>query len=345
MRTVRFVLVGLGNLGRRFCEIVVEKEEDLRARYGLSLIMVGASDSRGVAYDPRGLDLERVARIKLAGRSVASYPNVGRFDWDALELVDSAEADLLLEASPVHLEQGAEPGLSCIRTAMRQGMHVATPNKGPLVVAFDELHALSEEMGVELRYDGTVAGGLPALYTGMRDMRGGDVFGIEAIPNLSTGYVMDLLAEGLSWEDAKTRAFEAGVLEGDGAWDLEGWDAAAKLLILARAVLRYPAVLDDVERTGVHQVQPDRLVAAHREGRRYRLLAKAKRRPQGGYDLSVVPTPMPEDHPLGRMGQKQMGVVYQTDIYGTVTMIIDEPTPVPSAATMLRDLIDIYADS
>lgn len=342
MRTVRFVLVGLGNLGRRFCEIVVEKHTVLRKQYGLSLVMVGAADSRGVAYDSKGLDPQRVAAIKIDGGSVASYPEVGRSDWDALMLVEQAEADLLLEASPVHLEQNAEPGLSCIRTAMQRGMDVATPNKGPLVVAYDALHALAKKMRVELRYDGAVAGGLPALYTGMRDMRGGEVCGIEAIPNLSTGFVMDLLADGLSWKEAMEQAYEAGVLEGDGSWDLDGWDAAAKLLIMARAVLEYPADLDDVTRIGVRQIAPEKLVAARAAGRRYRLMAKAERRPDEGFDLAVTPTPMPVSHPLGRMGQKQMGVVYETDIYGTVTMIIDEPTPVPSAATMLRDLIDIY---
>jgi homoserine dehydrogenase len=345
VRIVRFVIVGLGNLGRRFCEIIAEKEEDLQARYQLSLVMVGAADSRGAAYDPRGLDPERVAKIKLEGGSVGAYPGAGQPEWDSLQLVHYAEADLLLEASPVHLEQGAEPGLSCIRAAMQKGMNIATPNKGPLVVAFDELHTLAEAMGVELRYDGTVAGGLPALYTGMRDMRGGDVIGIEAIPNLSTGYVMDLIAEGMSWDEATAYAFEAGVLEGDGSWDLDGWDAAAKLLILARAVLGYSASLDDVKRTGVRQIEPEKLIAAQAEGRRYRLLAEAERCGDGDYDLRVVPTPMPADHPLGRMGQKQMGVIYETDIYGTVTMIIDEPTPVPSAATMLRDLIDIYIDA
>jgi homoserine dehydrogenase len=343
VRTVRLILVGLGNLGRRFCEVIVDKKEDLGRRYGLSLVLVGAADSRGVAYDSHGLDPKLVAGIKIDGGSVADYPGAGRSDWDALALVDRVDADLLLEASPVHLEQGAEPGLSCIRRAMEKGMNVSTPNKGPLVVAFDELHALAEARNVALRYDGTVAGGLPALYAGVRDFRGADVLGIEAIPNLSTGFVMDLLAEGMSWAEASAQAYEAGVLEGDGSWDLDGWDAAAKLLILTRAVLNYPAVLGDVDRTGVRQMQPEQLVAAREAGQRYRLLAKAERRSDKGYDLTVAPTPMPVTHPLGRMGQKQMGVVYETDIYGTVTMIIDEPTPVPSAATMLRDLIDIYA--
>ena len=110
MQKIRYVLVGLGNLGRRFCEVIVEKAPLLREQYDLELVLVGASDSRGAAYDANGLDPARVARIKQDGGSVGAYPGVGRAGWDALSLVRAAEADVLLEASPVNLVQGAEPG-------------------------------------------------------------------------------------------------------------------------------------------------------------------------------------------------------------------------------------------
>lgn len=342
MREVRFVLVGLGNLGRRFCEILVEKDALLRERYGIALRLVGAADSRGVAYVPAGLDCAEVARLKHAGQSVATYPGAGRSDWDALRLVTEADADLLLEASPVNLAAGAEPGLTCIRTALRKGMHVVTPNKGPLVAAYAELHQLAAAHGVKLRFDGAVAGGLPAINLGQRDLRGARVERLEAVPNLVTGYIMDLLAEGADWDTALARAREEGVLEADASWDLEGWDAAAKLTILANATLGYPAALEEVKRTGITGLEEDDLRAARERGYRYRLLAEAERRADGAYTLSVAPTPLPAEHPLGRLGRKQIGVVYITDIYGTITATIDEPTPIPSAATMLRDLLDIY---
>ncbi len=256
----------------------------------------------------------------------------------------TAEADFLLEASPVNLNQGAEPGLTCIRTALRRGMHVVTPNKGPLVVAFQELHELAAAQGVQLRFDGTVAGGLPALNIGRRDLRGAVVHRLEAVPNLVTGFIMDLLSDGLSWDEAVAQGRESGALEGDGSWDLEGWDAAAKLLILTNAVLGYPARLEDVTLTGITRVRRDTLRLARQRGCRYRLLARAERRGDGSYDLSVAPTPLPRDHPLGHMGRKQMGVIYYTDIYGTITATIDEPDPIPSAMTMLRDMLDILID-
>lgn len=344
MKTVRLILVGLGNLGRRFCAVLENKQAYIRERYGLDLILVGAADSRGAAYDPdQGLHLGTIIEIKSAGGTVGDYPDAGKRGWLAPALVEMAQADVLLEASPVNLDQGAEPGLSSIRTALRRGMHVVTPNKGPLVVAYQELHELAARQGAQLRFDGTVAGGLPAIYLGQRDLRGALIRRLEAVPNLCTGYVMDLVAEGISWDQASDRAREEGVLEGDGSWDLEGWDAAAKLVILANAVLSQPTTIADVDVTGVVGLEPDQLQAAQERGERYRLLASANQTVDGDYHLRVAPIPLSADHPLGTLGSKQMGVVYETDIYGTITAIIHEPDPVPSAATILRDVLDIYS--
>ncbi len=343
MQTISFLLVGLGNLGRRLCQVLTQKQGDVQRRYGVDLRLVGAADSRGAAYDLNGLDVARIADLKAAGGSIADYPGLGRPGWPATDLVAEGEAELLLEASPVNLDQGAEPGLTCIRTALVRGMHVVTPNKGPLVLAYRELHELAAANSVQLRFDGTVAGGLPAINIGQRDLRGAVVSRLAAVPNLCTGYVMDLLADGVPWDEALDRARQAGVLEGDGSWDLEGWDAAAKLVILANAVLDYPAKLEDVTRTGITDLHPDVLQSVREQGQRYRLLAQAGRNPDGTYALSVTPVPLPVEHPLGRLSSKQMGVVYSTDIYGDIIAIIDEPDPIPSAATMLRDVLDIYA--
>jgi homoserine dehydrogenase len=343
VHTVRFLLVGLGNLGRRFCEVLADKDALLRRRYRLDLRLVGAADSQGAAYDPvMGLNPGKVVELKQAGGTIADYPGAGSRGWQAAELVAAAKADLLLEASPVNLKRGAEPGLTCIRTALKRGMHVVTPNKGPLVMAYRELHDLAATHGVQLRFDGTVAGGLPAINLGQRDLRGAVIHRLEAVPNLSTGLVMDMLADGLSWDEALARARQAGTLEGDGSWDLEGWDAAAKLVILANSVLEYPARMEDVTLTGITGLSADVLQSARERGERYRLLARAERDADGAYTLSVAPASLPPEHPLGHLSRNQMGVAFSTDIYGTIVAIIDEPDPVPSAATMLRDVLDIY---
>jgi homoserine dehydrogenase len=341
--TVRILMVGLGNLGRRFCELLVEKVPDVETRYGLRLQLVGAADSRGAAYDAHGLDPARLAEIKFAGGSAGDYPGAGQPNQTGAELIAGAEADVLCEASPVNLEDGGEPGLTHVRLALERGMHVTTANKGPIVLAYQELHELAGRHGVALRFDGTVAGGLPALYIGERDLRGARVGRIEAVPNLCTGYVMQLLADGLSWEQALERARVEGVLEADPSFDLDGWDAAAKLVILVNAVMGIPARLEDVERSGISQQDGVALRAARERGNAYKLLAGAERRADGGIFLRVAPTTLPPDHFLASLGRKHMGVVYYTDIYGTIMAAIEEPTPLPSAAAMLRDILDIFS--
>jgi homoserine dehydrogenase len=338
---VRILLVGLGNLGRRFCDILVAKGPQMEADFGLRLVLVGVADSRGSAYDAGGLDPAQISQIKQAGGTVAEYPGVGGTRESGADLVARRDADVLCEASPVNLDQGAEPGLTHIRTALQRGMHVATPNKGPLVVAYQELHQLAAQNGAQLRFDGTVAGGLPALYLGQRDLRGATVHRIQAVPNLVTGYILELLGDGVSWEQAIERARKEGALEADPSFDLEGWDAAAKLVILVNAVMGIPAKIEDVDRTGITGVGMGDIREARGAGRVYKLLATAERKSRNRVEMEVAPTLMPTRHFLSGLGRKQMGVVYYTDIYGTISAVIDEPTPVPSAATMLRDIIDI----
>ena len=341
-RAVRCAIIGSGNLGRRFAALIAEKHEELLRAYGLDLRIVGVADSRGAAVDGDGLDGEAVAQIKESGGSVGDLAGVGRPGMSGLKLLDSVQADVLCEASPVGIDAGGEPGLSHIRAALEKGMHVTTPNKGPIVLAYRELADLAEASGVQLRYDGTVAGGLPALYLGMRDLRGATIDRLESVPNLTTGYVLDLLAKGVSWNNASERARAEGVLESDPSWDLDGLDAAAKLAILANAVLNQPTDLEAIPRTGIRKIDLGWLRDQQASGHCVRLVASATRQKDGRYVLNVAPIALAPEHPLGRLGPKQMGIVYETDIFGTVSAIIDEPTPIPSAATMLRDILDIY---
>ena len=341
-RTVRLLVVGLGNLGRRFSGLVARKHDELVRRYGLDLRIVGAADSRGAAVDPEGLNGGELETIKEAGGSVAEIPGVGRPGLSGLELIETIDADALCEASPVHLDDGAEPGLSHVRRALEKGLHVSTPNKGPIVVAYRELTALAEKEGVQLRFDGTVAGGLPAIALGARDLRGATIERLDAVPNFTTGFVLDRLAAGAAWDEAVEEARASGALEGDGTWDLDGWDATAKLAILAMTSLDLDVDVRAIPREGIRDVDVAWLREQSRDGL-VRLLASAQLRPNGDYDLRVAPTLLPPGHPLGRLGSKQMGITYQTDLFGTITSVIEEETPIPSAATMLRDTLDIFA--
>jgi homoserine dehydrogenase len=172
---VPLLLIGVGNVGRRFLELLVRKGDTLHDRLGLELILTGVADTSGVAICPTGLDPEQVVRLKVEGRGVAAYPHWGQPEVSAFEMVRITEADLLLEASPANLEDG-QPGLRCIEVALSRAMHVVTANKAPLVLAFPRLLTLTRVHGVQLRYDATVAGGLPAVNLGQRDLAAAEIY-------------------------------------------------------------------------------------------------------------------------------------------------------------------------
>ena len=339
---VRFLLIGVGNVGRRFLELLVRKRDTLRGRLGLELILVGLADTSGVAICSTGLDPGQVVQLKAEGQGVAAYPHWGQPEVSAFEMVRITEADLLLEASPANLKDG-QPGLRCIEGALSRAMHVVTANKAPLVLAFPRLLDLTRVHGVQLRFDATVAGGLPAVNLGQRDLAAAEIHRLEGVLNLTTNYILTRMAQdGLSYDEALAHAQDAGHAETDPSLDVEGWDAANKLVILAHSVLDYPATLADVAVEGITHVNAETLRQAVAEGKRVKLVATAER-DGDRYDLSVRPVWLDADHPLAQLGPMQMGIIYYTDISGVISAAIIEETPVPTASAMLRDVVDIYS--
>jgi homoserine dehydrogenase len=257
-------------------------------------------------------------------------------------MVCTAEADLLLEASPGNLKDG-QPGLGCMEAALSRGMHVVAANKAPLVLAYPRLHELALAHGVRLQFDATVAGGLPAINLGQRDLAAAQIERLEGVLNLTTNYILTRMAEdGLGYEAALAEAQQAGHAETNPSLDVEGWDAANKLVILANSVLRYPATLDDLTVEGITGITAEMLRRAVADGKRIKLVATAEQEGEG-YVLSVRPTWLPVGHPLAQLGAEQMGIVYHTDICGVISAAIVEETPIPTAAAMLRDVVDIYS--
>jgi homoserine dehydrogenase len=338
---VKLVLIGVGNIGRRFLEILARKKDPLRARYGLELVLVGVADTSGAALAAGGLDPLQVIHLKREGLGVGAYPLLGRPGMGALELVQQAQADVLLEASPTNLQDG-QPGLGCMEEALRRGMHVVTSNKGPLVLAYSRLIELAEEKEASLAFSGAVAGGLPTVNIGRRDLAGSDILRLEGILNLTTNYILTQMAEGKSYAEALAEAQAEGHAEADPTLDVEGWDAANKLVILAQSVLGQAASLEDVEVEGITGIGSEELKQAAASGRVIKLIAKAEKKEDGDYRLSVRPTWLDLSHPLARLAAHQMGIVYHTDINGTITATIAEEDPLPTAAAMLRDMINIY---
>lgn len=339
MRTYRIMLTGLGNVGRSFLEIGLSQAELLAQLYGIELRVVGVADSGGAALDANGLDIAALLAAKQAGHSIATLPEVGRPGMSAVELAQQAPADILLESTLTNLQHG-QPGLDIIRAALSRKIAVVTANKGPLVLAYAELNELAERMGVGLRFSACVGGYLPTVNIGRRDLAGATVTRIEAVLNGTTQGILRMIEAGESYSDALAEMQRRGLAEADPTLDVDGWDATNKIVILANSVLRRPTTLADVQREGITHLTTEVLQEALANRTRIVLLCLAEQ-VDGDYRLSVRPTALPLDHPLARMTGDEMGIVYYTDIGGRTSASSAERGPGPTAAAMLRDVIEL----
>lgn len=337
-KTINTALIGLGNVGRNFLYILETKGERIADQYGLDFRLTCVADSSGVAVQPAGFDPAELRRWKESGGRVSGLDGYlpGRTPAEA---VADAPVDLLLEASPVNLQTG-EPGLGAVRAALSRGAAAVLANKAPLVLAFAELHALAAANHAPLAYSATVCGALPVINIGRRDLIAADITYLAGIFNSTSNFILGEMASGRPYSEALAEAQRRGLAETDPSLDVEGWDTANKLVIIANSFLGIHATLADVEVRGMSGVTTADLQAALADGSTIKLLAQAEQM-AGGYHLSVGPKPIARHSFLGQCDSWEMGIEIKSDLYGIMYHKIWEREPLPTAAAMLRDAVNM----
>jgi homoserine dehydrogenase len=339
IRNVKTFLVGLGNVNRNFLRILEMKEERLAAEYGLAFRVVALADSSGVAVNPQGFDSATTRRAKEAGvavREMAGYQH----SISPAELAATLDCDLVLEASPVNLTDG-EPGLSVARHALQRGIAVVLANKAPLVLAFAELSELAQRTGAGLAYSATVCGALPVINIGQRDLIAAEILYLRGIFNSTSNFVLSEMAAGRDYVTALAEAQRRGIAESDPSLDVEGWDTANKLVIIANSLLGVRVTLADVAVQGITDLTSNDLQAASAQGRVIKLVAHAEAQGGGGYTLRVEPVALPAGDFLAGCDGWEMGIELRSDLYGRMYHKIWEREPLPTAAAMLRDAVNL----
>jgi homoserine dehydrogenase len=336
--TIRTAMIGLGHVGRSFLRILEEKETRLADEYGLRFQVVCVADSSGVAIRAEGFDPAALRQHKLGGGRVADLPEhqPGISPVDALAAIP---CDLLLEASPVNLKTG-EPGLSVTRAALGRGIHAVLANKGPLVLAFGELHRLAAETGAGLAFSATVCGALPVINIGQRDLIAAEITLLRGIFNSTSNFILEEMATGRSYKDALAEAQRRGIAEADPSLDVEGWDTANKLVIIANSFLGVEAKLSDVTVQGITAITQADLDGYAAQNLRLKLVAEAVRT-DDGYAFSVGPQPLPTEDFLATCRSWEMGIEIHSDLYEIMYHKIWEAEPLPTAAAMLRDAVNL----
>ena len=340
--THNLALIGFGVVGQALAKIVQEKGAYIAARYGLTLQIVAvATNSRGTLYQPNGLDIDRLLEIMQNSGDLGDYPELPGLqrDWDGERIAAETNADTLVEVSYTDLQTG-QPAIDFCRAALMSGKNVTTANKGPLALAYPELAALASEQGVGFEFESTVMAGTPALRVG-GVLHGNDLSEVSGIFNGTTNFILTQMeATGASFADALAEAQALGYAEADPSGDVDGHDAAAKVVILANVLLGANISLADVTTTGIRQISAADIVAAKTEGKRWKLIGRAT---QSGDQVTanVAPERLPLTNPLANVGGATNAITYQTELLGPITLVGAGAGGVETAAGILADILSM----
>ena len=326
---LRLVLIGFGAVGQGLAKLLI-KQRQLMKDLAIRPKVVAIADSRGAVSNEKGLNLEATLRTKYEKGTVAEH----KTDTLALDVIREVEADVVIETTPTNFKTG-EPGLSHIKAALQSKKSVITSNKGPLARAFHALLELARHNNVYLKFSGAVGGGTPILDFGRACSKGDRIIGLEGILNATTNLILtEMEQNNLTFEEALRVAQREGYAEADASLDVEGFDAAVKLVIIVNSLMSQRPTVKDVKITGIKKVSPEDLQKARSRGKCIRLLASAKD------ELSVSPSEVDRIDPLCVSGPYN-AVKFLCEHSGYKVVIGKGAGGTETASSVLRDLLDI----
>jgi homoserine dehydrogenase len=337
----RLAIVGFGVVGQGLAEILLRNGARLRKDRGFEYTVVAVSDfNKGAAYDPGGLDLAKLLELAKTN-SISRYPGA-RTGWGAIDTIMNSNADIVVEVTYTDIKT-AEPAYSHFRAALESGKHLVTTNKGPTALYFRELAALAKAAKVQFRYEGTVMSGTPVLNLAELCLAGNEIREIRGILNGTTNFILTNMETGKSYADALREAQELGYAEAVPDADVEGFDAMAKVVILAKALMGADIRIADVDRTGITKITLDDISAAKAEGKRWKLIGRILRE-GGAVRASVRPEKLDIADPLASVGGATNALTFGTDLIRNVTIIGPGAGKIETGYSILADLLAIHRD-
>ena len=339
-------LIGFGTVGQGLCEILQSKRSSLFESRGFEWNLVAVSDFvKGSVYCPDGLDVDALLALARAGRSLEEYGGSGEIHkgWDALKTAGETNAHTVCELSFTDVTTG-EPAIGHCRAAIEAGKHIVTSNKGPAALRYAELDALAKIKGVRFMIEGTVMAGTPVLNLARGPLAGCEIRSARGILNGTTNYILSEMESGAEYDDVLARAQELGYAEADPTGDVEGFDAMAKVVILANVVLGVPIGPADVERTGIAGITPEMIEEARIEKARWKLLGSVERGAEG-IKASVAPGRVPLSHPLAGVMGATNALTFETDLLGDVTVVGPGAGKKETGFSILNDILEIHRDT
>jgi homoserine dehydrogenase len=318
MNAVRVGLLGCGVVGTEVVRQLRTHSDDLAARIGAPIELVGIAVRRG--NKPRDLDVD---------------PEL--FTTDAASLV-VRDLDVVIEVIG-----GIEPARTLILDAMEHGASVVTANKALLAEDGATLYAAADKHAVDLYYEAAVAGAIPLLRPLRESLVGDKVRRVLGIVNGTTNFILSRMeASGASFVDALEEAGALGYAEADPSADVEGFDAAAKAAILASLAFHSRVTAADVYREGITEVTAADVARARETNCVIKLLAICElSADESCIGVRVHPAMIPRSHPLAGVGDAFNAVFVEADAAGPVMFYGRGAGGAPTASAVLGDLVAV----
>ncbi len=315
MRSVQVGICGLGTVGSGVYNVISRNSDSIndRANCEINIQQVGAR------RDNPNCDTSDVDVVR-----------------DIFEVAQNPEIDIVVE-----LIGGTTVAYDLVMMALKNGKHVVTANKALIAEHGMEIFAYAASQGLEVAYEAAVAGGIPII-KGLRDgLSANRVNWVAGIINGTTNFILtEMDTKGRDFNDVLVEAQEKGYAEADPTFDVEGIDAAHKLVILASIAFEMPLTLDGLYTDGITQLEPQDVAYAKELGYAIKHLGIA-RQTQQGVELRVHPTLVPHKSMIAGVNDVANAVMVNADAVGTTLFCGPGAGAEPTASSVIADIVDM----
>jgi homoserine dehydrogenase len=327
---VKICLVGMGNVGKSFLQLLKEKRDNFRTNFNLDCKLVAVFEHDGALINVNGINLdtflEDTANLRKDQYWIA--------DVKAQDLISTLDIDICIETTPTNPKTG-EPALTHIIEALKNNADVISSNKAPFYLHYKKIKNFAEKMNRLVKFEATVASCVPAISV-KQNLIGNTISRVKAILNGTTNYILSrMAAEGISFSVALKEAQELGYAETDPTLDINGYDTAGKLVILSNELLGWSKSIEDVKIKGITEITPHALELAKLDDYVIKHLAIAE-----DNKLIVEPRLVKKESPLNIQGTLNL-IELQTKFAGSIILIGKGAGGFEAAAAILNDLISI----
>ena len=341
MKSIDLALLGFGNVGKAFARLLAAKKQELLEDYDFSArITAIATQKHGICIDQDGINDQVLLNLLNNDQqlNLSVLDKVG-FEGDIFDFIQQAHPHVLVETTPVNPGSGL-PALDYLRAGARQGLHLITANKGPVVYGFRELTELTRQHGRFFRFESTVMDGAPIFSLFRGPLAGTKLNGFYGILNSCTNLLLDRMRDGETLEEAIKYGASIGITETDPSNDVDGWDAAIKVAALSNVLLGQNLTPMDVQPTGIRGITRQMIASAEEQGKRWKLVCRGGWK-DGRFQVSVKPEMVAPDSPLYSVNGTSSFVNFDLDVLPGLGILETNPSPKTTAFGLLADLIDI----